>query len=114
MVSSLMCHWTICFRDLSARFSEPLLQTQQHQNRARTFLKRLKRFADQGAGTVELDAAEVDGLGLHGDAGNVAGDEQIADVNLAASGIDFHADSAGGRNQNLAVALFTQSNARLF
>src|SRR5438132_13822579 len=91
-----------------------LLQTQQDQNRARTFFKRLKRFSDQCAGAVDLDAAEVDGLGLHGDAGNVAGDEQIADMNLAASGIDFHSDSAGGRDENLALAFFTESNARLF
>src|SRR5207247_2365537 len=31
-----------------------------------------------------------------------------------ASGIDFHADSAGGRDENFALAFFTQSNARLF
>ena len=46
--------------------------------------------------------------------GNVAGDEQIPDMNLAASGIDFHSDSAGGGDENLALAFFTQSNARLF
>ena len=61
-----------------------------------------------------MDAAEVDWLGLHGDAGNVAGDEKIADVNRGASRSDVHSHSACGRDENLALAFFAQSNARLF
>jgi hypothetical protein len=34
-----------------------LLQTEQHENLARAFLNRLKRFADNRSRTVNLDAA---------------------------------------------------------
>src|SRR5436853_5775201 len=45
-----------------------------------------------------------DWLGLHRNAGNVAGDKQIADVNGRARGINFHPDFTRTRNQNLALA----------
>ncbi|PYS29014.1 MAG: hypothetical protein DMF75_17915 [Acidobacteria bacterium] len=51
-----------------------------------------------------------DWLGLHRNAGNVAGDKQIADVNGRARGINFHPDS----QPEPCSRFFAQSNARFF
>src|SRR5258708_11482741 len=52
-----------------------LLQAQQYQNRTLTLRQRLKGFANQCAGSMKLNAADVDRLGLHRHSRNIAGDE---------------------------------------
>ncbi len=41
-----------------------LLQRQQHENLTDPALQRLERFADEGSGTMDGDAADIDGLRL--------------------------------------------------
>src|SRR5437764_83455 len=75
-----------------------LLKTEQHEDFALPAFQRLESFSDQRAGAVDLRAADVDRLGLHGEAANVAGDEQVADPHWMRGGDDTHLDTAGRRD----------------
>lgn len=94
------------------RGSKDLLQTQQHQNLA-AFGESLECFADEGAGTMKLDAAQVYRLRLHRHSGNVAGDEQITNLDWTTRGIYLEPDSSGRGHQHFVVAPFAQREARL-
>ena len=88
------------------------LQTQQHQDRPRTFRKRLECFADQRAGTMNLNTTEINRLRFHGETKNVTRDEQVADIDWRLGSIDSDSYPAGRRNENFVVALFRQAQCR--
>src|SRR5207248_1469882 len=56
------------------------LQRQQHQDVSPSARQRLERFADHGAGLVELAPVDLHRLGDHGRSARVAGDEQVSDL----------------------------------
>src|SRR6266540_340555 len=79
------------------RASSPaLLQAQQHEDLPLPARQGLERLADQCAWPVDLDPADVDWLGAHGNAGVTTGDEQVADVDRRVCGVHVHFDAPGG------------------
>src|SRR5438128_6051269 len=91
-----------------------LLQAQKHENLALTARQRLEGLADDGAGAVDLHAAEVDGLGEHGHARFFAGDEEIADGDRVFAGVDAHLDAAGGGDLGVSGVALAEEQAGLF
>src|SRR5260221_3258866 len=73
-----------------------LLQAQKHEDLPLAVRQRLEGFADDGAGAVDLHAAEVDGLGEHSHTRFFAGDEEVADGDGMFARVDADLDAAGG------------------
>jgi len=65
-----------------------LLQTEKNENFPLTVRQRLECLPDECSRPMDLHAAEVYGLGEHGHAGFIAGDEQVSDGDGMPCGID--------------------------
>jgi hypothetical protein len=89
------------------------LEAEQDENLPRALLQRLQRLADERAGAVDRHAAQLQRLRAHGDAGRVAGDEQVADADGRARRIDLDLDAARRGDKGLALARFAERDAGL-
>src|SRR5689334_15760018 len=62
---------------------------------------------------MNLHAAQIDRLRLHGDARLITRDQQVADGNWTSARIDLDFHSAGSSNEDLAVSSFAEHETRL-